>query len=146
MKTDRLAAEILHAIGMPARWNDEFVLDAIAAVAAWRRYSRESAAKWLKARAVAAQELGITVGKWWFINAEYRADPRPVEVNSSDMPGKENCSHCSGSGFRVVQHKNKAGRVGDYAVRCECRGGAPAPKNQAATLPQIGALADAKSM
>jgi len=146
MQTDRLAAGILHAVGLPAQWNAEYVTDCIAAVAAWKRWSAESAAKWLQARANAAMEQGITVDKWWFINGAYRQDPRPVEVVSSAMPGKPDCDICHGSGWALITVTTKYGKQAEYATVCACRGGARVVTEVAADMPQIGALANAKRM
>jgi hypothetical protein len=146
MKTDPLAADILHAVGLPAQWNDEFVLATITAVAAWKRWSRESAAKWLRARAVAHMEIGTTIDKWWFVNGDYRVDPRPVEVISSGMAGKPDCRECGGTGWALVSIGVEGGAMQARATKCQCRGGKSVRKMPPVSPGEIGAILDAKKM
>jgi len=113
---------ILHAVGMQDRYNDEFVRAAIVAIATWRRWDVKVAAKWLKARAAAAQEAGHQVDKWWFVNALYRSDPREPEYREPEPMWDRNCRTCGGTGWRPVVTATAEGKVTRWVTRCDCWG------------------------
>lgn len=146
MRKIALAMPVLHAVGLPVRGNDEFILDAIEAVASWKRWSHEGASKWLAARARAAQEAGTKVDKWFFVNGDYRDDPRARDAMTERPLGDPNCRACSGSGWRIVARQVGMPQVmRNFAERCGCRANGE-KRVEAATPPQIGALSDAKNM
>jgi hypothetical protein len=146
---------VLHAVGLPAAYNHEFVREAVLAIAAWKRWNTTQAARWLKARAVAAQETGTLVDKWWFVNALYRNDPRPEQTTPAPPMADPNCRRCSGSGWQTIIRAHPSGKVETLATRCRCanRGAgvgflepaAPA-RGIRALQARIGELANEKAM
>jgi len=150
-------AAVLHAVGLPAAYNEEFVRESVIAIAAWKRWNQLAAAKWLRARAIAAQEAGTTVDKWWFVNGVYREDPRPRDLTPAPPLYDPQCRTCI-EGWQQVVRAEPSGKVTKFVVRCacvkrvassalNCTPGEPASrKDLAVPWKELGALANANRM
>ena len=146
MAADKAVTAILHACGLPARWNEEFVTESIRAIAAWRRWTQANAARWLLARVTAAEEQGAVIDKWWFVNGEYRHDPRPTDPYAERPPCRPDCPLCGGTGWVIkIITTGANGRQDKRAMRCRNRGGMPVRPAESVE-PQLKELANAKAM